>query len=95
MVSFTAQFEMNNIGFDTSFGEVTNTLNVEFLGELPSWISYYEGEYHIVPKDIPQELDTYNKILAEDVVVLEVPRHDVSNIDGTTVIIGGVPYYGK
>ena len=54
-------------------------------GEIPDYIG---------DKDA-QTLETKDRRMLDDVSILAVPRHDVSNIDGTTVIIGGVPYYGK
>lgn len=55
----------------------------------------YNGDYVIEPDKDAQTLETKDRRMLDDVSILAVPRHDVSNIDGTTVIIGGVPYYGK
>ncbi len=48
----------------------------------------YDGDYQITPKTSPQELETKNKTLKDNITVLSIPYFEVSNTDGTTVIIG-------
>lgn len=78
-LGFRTHFEESKQGFVTHFGEVVNA-------EYP----LYEGEYEVTPKVVPQTLETANKSMASDVVVLEIPYYEVDNaFQGQTVIIGG------
>lgn len=54
----------------------------------------YEGEYTVVPTPARQELATQFRYMEDNVTVLAIPYHEVSNADGTTVIIGGVTNNG-
>lgn len=51
--------------------------------------STYAGPYSVTPQTEEQVLATKGKAMSKDVTVQEVPRHDVSNGSGTSVIIGG------
>lgn len=55
---------------------------------------YYEGDYVVTPDIVQQKLATQYRFLEDDVTVLEIPYHEVSNLEGTTVIIGGIKYNG-
>ena len=44
----------------------------------------------VVPTPARQELATKFRYMDDNVTVLEIPYHKVSNADGTTVIIGGM-----
>ena len=48
----------------------------------------YNGTYEVIPKAASQELKTANKLLEENIKVLAIPFAEVSNENGTTVIIG-------
>lgn len=49
----------------------------------------YEGEYIVTPRLYEQELDTNNKVMHDDVTVLQIPITRTSNpYDGITVLIG-------
>ncbi len=51
----------------------------------------YEGEYTVTPRTVSQTLPTRNRLLSQDITVLEIPYHEVENIErGTTAIIGGI-----
>lgn len=52
----------------------------------------YDGPHTIVPKkDIQQKLETKDKRMNDNVLVLEIPYSEVSNESGgTTAIIGGI-----
>ena len=50
--------------------------------------SDYDGAYTITPKTVAQTLQTKDKKMIDDVSVLAIPYHAVSNQSGTTVIIG-------
>lgn len=47
----------------------------------------YTGEYIVTPKVNAQSLDTDNKLMTDDVTVLEIPYAEVSNPFGTTISI--------
>ena len=49
----------------------------------------YQGETEVEPKTVQQILDTRNTSVLSDITVLEIPYFEVSNIHGTTAIIGG------
>ena len=50
----------------------------------------YEGAYEVTPLPFEsQTLETKNKMMNDNVVVLEIPYFETSNISGTTVYIGG------
>lgn len=49
----------------------------------------YAGDYVVTPAPfLEQTLFTNNKLMEDNVVVLEIPYYEVSNISGKTVIIG-------
>lgn len=53
-------------------------------------LPYYKGEYEVTPSVNQKVLETNNKSMANDVVVLEIPRYQFDNLsDGQTVVIGG------
>lgn len=47
----------------------------------------YDGEYKVIPKTYSQELETQNRVMHENLKILEIPYYEVSNENGTTVII--------
>jgi len=49
----------------------------------------YQGSYEITPKTHSQTLPTENKIMKENVFILEIPYYETSNLSGKTVYIGG------
>lgn len=54
-------------------------------------LPYYNGEYEITPKVKDLVLETKNKSMHSDVVVLQIPRFEFENPSkGRTVVIGGV-----
>jgi hypothetical protein len=52
-------------------------------------IDAYEGSYEITPAVDAQVMDTLDKRMTDNVQILAIPFHEVSNTDGLTVIIGG------
>ena len=48
----------------------------------------YQGPYYVIPEVEPQLLETKNKLMSDDVTVWAIPYTEVSNPEGTTVIIG-------
>ena len=49
----------------------------------------YTGDYTVIPRVYVQTLDTNDKIMTDDVTVLEIPKGEVENIyHGVTVTIG-------
>ena len=81
----------------TSSGRVHGTLvgdHHKIHGSLtiPSVVGakMYEGAYEVTPLPFEaQTLRTKNKLMGDDVVVLEIPYFETSNVSGTTVYIGG------
>lgn len=75
---------------------------VKFTDDKPFHVSFgqgisfanhpeYDGEYEVVPKARTQTLNTQNTYLKENVHVLEIPYHEVSNEqNGVTAVIGGI-----
>lgn len=56
--------------------------------EMP--IDTYEGEYEIVSKPFKtSEIQTQGLKMRKNIVVLEIPYYETSNISGYTVYIGG------
>lgn len=51
---------------------------------------YYAGSYKVYPRTSQQTLRTRSKTMKDNVTVFEIPRHEVSNSSGTTLIIGGI-----
>ena len=50
----------------------------------------YTGDYEVIPKVVDQVLETKNLSMTDNVTVMEIPTHEVSNDYGTTIIIGGI-----
>ena len=42
----------------------------------------YKGEYEVVPARREQVLETQNKLLKENITIVEIPYAEVSNISG-------------
>ena len=49
----------------------------------------YQGRHTVIPRIYSQTLPTKNKLVKEDVLVLEIPYYETSNLSGKTVYIGG------
>ena len=96
----SVEYEYRN-GFDVtfwSFSEVgnptTDTIEIVDINNTeikPSGdkIEHYNGSYTVTPRVERQTLHTENKIMDDDVTVLQIPYFEVTNTNGTTVIIGG------
>lgn len=85
-IEFTLQSE-DGLTFDLDMGGV-----VELGYDLttPSVIDavIYTDDYEVTPKTYSQTLDTANKLLRDDITVLEIPYFETSNdSDGLTVYI--------
>lgn len=76
--TFVIEFDSTDDSFDVEFGDVT-VIDTE----------PYEGGYIVTPTFEVQTLETANKKMAEDVVVLDIPMSEVSNLYGVTLNIGG------
>ena len=49
----------------------------------------YDGDYIVTPKANEEVvLETSNKLLTDDITVLEIPYYETSNVSGYTVYIG-------
>lgn len=61
---------------------------IMFSPEIPTDI--YEGEYEVVSKPFKtSEIQTQGLRMLENIVVLEIPYYETSNVSGYTVYIGG------
>ena len=49
----------------------------------------YHGAYEVIPDTEVHILPTANKTMEGDVTVREIPYYETSNVQGTTVYIGG------
>lgn len=76
---FCLDFDEEGAEFCLDFGE----FEIIHIADNP-----YEGPYTVIPKAWDaQILSTRNKAMLGDVTVLEVPYAEVSNPNGTTVVI--------
>lgn len=69
----------------------TVSKEISYIGKLNIITGYdtYQGPYNVIPKAFEQQtLKTANRLMTENVVVLEVPYFEVGNDEnGTTVYI--------
>ncbi|MBR5583702.1 MAG: hypothetical protein IKW21_04160 [Lachnospiraceae bacterium] len=80
--SVNVRFEEINTGIDADFGEV---LEIEVSKDVP----FYEGSYSVIPSVLQQVLKTKKQMMAEDVVIEEIPYFEVTNTaNGITATIG-------
>ena len=77
--------EENQLSFNIEEENITFNLdlNYQVIGGVP----WYEGDYEVIPKTIPQTLETNNLRMHDDVFVHEIPYAETSNEYGTTVSI--------
>ena len=73
----------NLIGQLQSQGTITGIINIS------DGIPEYQGGYIITPKIHAQLLNTKDRILKDNISVLEIPYYETSNLTGKTVYIGG------
>lgn len=78
--------EVEDAGLDIELGDA--------IIVQPDQTLRYEGEYTVVPTPARQELATKFRYMDDNVTVLAIPYHEVSNANGMTVIIGGVTNNG-
>lgn len=72
-------------------GTITPTGSLSGKLDLHPTYGEYTGEYVVTPKAFKlQTLPTTDKVLKQDVTVLEIPYMEVHNVTGTTVTIGGI-----
>jgi hypothetical protein len=70
-------------GVIQSNGTITGNIAIVGAEEI------YNGDYIVTPKTYPQSLSTKNKLMKNDVSILEIPYYETSNLSGKTVYIGG------
>lgn len=77
---------------DIENNKIPITLDIkDYIGNYtPEGVETYEGDYTVIPKTTEQDLYTKNKMMKNDVTVQKIPRHEISNQTGTTVVIGGI-----
>lgn len=63
---------------------------VEVIRDGSGEYDFYKGDYSIIPKINSQIMDTKDKIMKDNVEVAAIPFHEVSNENGTTIVIGGI-----
>ena len=80
--------EANISGVLSSNGNLSGVLTggCEKSGDIDS----YTGDYIVIPKVVNQTMSTANKKMIKDVTIKEIPKHEVSNDYGTTLVIGGI-----
>ena len=77
-----------NIGLDES-NSYNVTLDESIVINVITDVPKYEGDYIVTPRAHEEVvLDTDNKLMTDDVTVLEIPYYETSNLSGTTVYIG-------
>lgn len=73
-------------GSISSTGTVTGTITIGGGGDYPA----YTGEYVVTPTRSEQTLETFRKVMTDNVTILEIPYVAVSNPSGgKTYTIGG------
>ena len=65
------------------------TLKGKLVAAGPGSADIYTGTYEVIPSIEVQTLATSQKLLLQDISVLEIPTYETSNLYGTTFIIGG------
>lgn len=84
---------LNINGSISSDGALTGTLTTSGVlsGDLSMESTSYQtygGSYDITPSTESQTLNTMNKVMADDVLVREIPYFETSNEYGKTIYIG-------
>ena len=91
MLSFDGEFQIGSV-FDGEY-EFHSSFDGElFVGEVITAEEHeiYHGQTTVVPLvETSTTLHTENKIIKENILVLPIPYYEVSNVVGTTVVIGG------
>ena len=49
--------------------------------------TYYDGDYEITPHVQGQTLPTADKVMRQDVVILDIPYSETTNPDGGTTVV--------
>ena len=74
---------------DVEFEESLQTFEVEMVGGSKGKLPYYNGDYVVDPRKVPQTLATQEMSMREDVVINEIYYAETSNLGGGyTAIIG-------
>ena len=77
-----AEFSENHMELDADFGEIIRVK--EYVGG-----EAYKGQYEVTPTVKGLTLPTKERVLEEDIKILEIPFFNVSNTaGGSTVYIG-------
>ena len=92
-MKFDVVFQAIDRGFDVEFQAIDRGFDVVFDN-----VHYikgdtcepYEGPYVVQSNFSVQTFETSNKKMTEDLVVLEIPMSEVSNLYGVTLNIGDV-----
>lgn len=65
-------------------GTIYASRNLKGIMNIGGSASRYDGEYEVVPSRQNQVLETENKLLKENITVIEIPYAEVSNLGGGT-----------
>ncbi len=89
--TFRAEFQHSSAAFAAGFQHGGAAFDVDFR-DAASHAPVYDGEYTVTPEaNVTQVLYTGGKLMAENVIVQEIPKWETSNeAGGKTVYIGGV-----
>lgn len=68
-----------DLALDGEFGVLTEVIRSDY--------PYYTGETSVTPKTTAQTLETAEKIVMDNIVVLSVPYYETSNTSGETAYI--------
>lgn len=81
-MNLNVKFSEDSMAFDVDFGEIFCTK--EYVGG-----EVYEGSYEVTPSVESQTLETKDRVLTDDITILEIPFFSVgNNSGGSTVYIG-------
>ena len=81
-MNLDVKFDIDNMEIDADFGEIIRVK--EYVGGEP-----YEGQYEVIPTVEGLTLPTKERVMADDIKILEIPFYNVSNTaGGSTVYIG-------
>ena len=87
------KFDSDTTIIPAQFAETEHTINA-YLGEIYQVTAYiggelYQGNYEVTPSVESQTLATKERVLTDDITILEIPFFSVGNTSGgNTVYIG-------
>jgi len=73
---------------DVELNESPTELEITFDATAGGRLPYYDGRYVVNPRKVPQDLETKNKSMRDDVTVNAINYSETANPYGETVVIG-------